>query len=128
MILFLQDDTGKEHPIGYEKSRRNIFNPADDDKGQQEPNGTGVAGTASANGQEPEGIASMGRRARRQSFATTSESATNQTCARLGCTKQPRFDSVFCSDSCGVSELERDLLHSLLYAGDIHPALLRAYA
>ena len=46
-------------------------------------------------------------------------------CLNRGCRRRPRFDSVFCSDSCGVAALERDLLHSFEYASDIHPSLLR---
>ena len=46
-------------------------------------------------------------------------------CARNGCTKSPRFDSLFCSDSCGVSALESDLLRTFQYASDIHPSMLR---
>jgi len=47
-------------------------------------------------------------------------------CARQGCKKHPRFDSIFCSDACGVSELEFDLLRSLQYASEAHPSVLRS--
>jgi hypothetical protein len=47
-------------------------------------------------------------------------------CARQGCKRKPRFDSIFCSDSCGVAAIEVDLLRSFEYANDIHPALLRS--
>jgi hypothetical protein len=47
-------------------------------------------------------------------------------CARAGCVNRPRFDSMFCSDSCGVSALELDLLRSFQEGGDIHPSILRS--
>lgn len=46
-------------------------------------------------------------------------------CARPTCSKRPRHDSSFCSDACGISVLEQDLLHSLEYSEDIHPSQLR---
>ncbi len=46
-------------------------------------------------------------------------------CSRSGCMKIPRFDSVFCSDACGVSALESDLLRTFYYSSDIHPSSLR---
>jgi hypothetical protein len=32
---------------------------------------------------------------------------------------------LFCSDACGVSELERDLLRAMYIAGELHPSLMR---
>lgn len=120
MILFLQNDSRRQHPIGFEQRRRNIFDPKDDetpqsnqkvdpDKGEDEGE-TGVV---------------IGRRASNRRHAN-SRSADTQVCARTGCQRKPRFDSVFCSDACGVSSLETDLLRAFRYAGDIHPALLRS--
>ena len=51
--------------------------------------------------------------------------ATVRRCARLNCAMKPRFDSIFCSDACGVSALESDLLQTLEYANVIHPSFLR---
>ena len=48
------------------------------------------------------------------------------TCSRQGCNIKSRFDSVFCSDSCGVSTMETDLLKTLQYADKLHPSLLRS--
>jgi hypothetical protein len=36
-----------------------------------------------------------------------------------------RFDSAFCSDACGVSVLESDLMQTLFDASEIHPSVLR---
>merc|ERR1712216_769807 len=46
-------------------------------------------------------------------------------CARIGCSRPNRFDSRFCSDACGVSVLELDLLRTFQDASDIHPSVLR---
>lgn len=46
-------------------------------------------------------------------------------CIRPGCELSPRFDSLFCSDACGVSTLELDLLKSFEYTNWIHPFQLR---
>ncbi len=47
------------------------------------------------------------------------------TCARASCGRLPRYDSSFCSDACGVSQLERDLLDALEYSEEVHPSQLR---
>jgi hypothetical protein len=47
------------------------------------------------------------------------------TCARASCDRLPRYDSLFCSDACGVSQLERDLLDALEYSEEVHPSQLR---
>mmetsp|Transcript_1548 Transcript_1548/g.2480 ORF Transcript_1548/g.2480 Transcript_1548/m.2480 type:complete len:1222 (-) Transcript_1548:234-3899(-) len=57
--------------------------------------------------------------------ADEQEEQPTNCCARPSCTKKPRFDSVYCSDGCGVSTLEKHLLRSLEYAEDVHPSLLR---
>ena len=46
-------------------------------------------------------------------------------CARPLCRRKSRHDSIFCSDACGVTVLELDLLHSLQYSEDMHPSQLR---
>ena len=46
-------------------------------------------------------------------------------CKRSGCQMAPRFDSLFCSDGCGVSTMEFDLLHSFEYTNSMHPFQLR---
>jgi len=46
-------------------------------------------------------------------------------CIRSGCQRKPRFDSKFCSDACGVSSCEQNLLRSLEIANGMHPSQLR---
>jgi hypothetical protein len=46
-------------------------------------------------------------------------------CSRTGCTEYPRFDSLFCSDGCGILAMETDLLRSFQDAGELHPSVLR---
>ena len=55
-----------------------------------------------------------------------SEGPPKSCCVRIGCDREPRFDSLFCSDACGVSALETDLMWSLEYADMMHPSLLRS--
>mmetsp|Transcript_31680 Transcript_31680/g.46113 ORF Transcript_31680/g.46113 Transcript_31680/m.46113 type:complete len:607 (-) Transcript_31680:138-1958(-) len=57
--------------------------------------------------------------------AEEQEERPTNCCARPYCMKKPRFDSVYCSDGCGISTLEKHLLRSLEYAEDVHPSLLR---
>jgi hypothetical protein len=47
-------------------------------------------------------------------------------CVRKGCTRHRRFDSLFCSDACGVSVIETDVMESLFEVGEIHPCILRS--
>lgn len=109
MMLFLQNDTSKLHPAGFEITRRNIFDPEDDPVQDFEHNGFAkLAPGTSWGAAEKDG-----------------ENNNCQVCARKGCNRRPRFESVFCSDSCGVSTLELDLLRSLQYATKLHPSVLR---
>ena len=124
MMVFLQNDINREFPIGYEQRRRNLFDPAED-----------LSDLRSS----PDGVTDMldnaeflaGRRAPVRKACIERQNDTIfpspgvQQCVRAGCVMQPRFDSMFCSDACGVAALEADLLRSLQYANDIHPAHLR---
>ena len=47
-------------------------------------------------------------------------------CVRPHCTNHQRFDSRFCSEACGVSTLELDLMQTLEYAAEMHPSVLRS--
>lgn len=124
MIQFLENDTRKKAPAGYEKQLRNLFDPDDD---EHPANGDDLV---TAPSQETQGeeipLRSIGRkppvRRHTNGYGSKSEEAV---CARIGCCKKPRFDSLFCSDSCGVSELERDLLRALYIAGELHPSMMR---
>mmetsp|Transcript_12609 Transcript_12609/g.30520 ORF Transcript_12609/g.30520 Transcript_12609/m.30520 type:complete len:885 (-) Transcript_12609:951-3605(-) len=55
----------------------------------------------------------------------TETETTSSCCQRQGCTNKLRFDSLFCSDACGVKVAETDLLRTLYYVSEIHPSVLR---
>lgn len=123
MLLFLQQDTGKERPVGFERPRRNLFDPEDDHA------------TCVPNYEPQQETESHGSNDRHDDDAEDSyddeedcnrNERKRRACARSGCHDKPRFDSIFCSDSCGVSALEFDLLRAMEYGGDIHPSLLRS--
>jgi hypothetical protein len=126
MMLFLLQDTLREYPIGFEKRRRNLFDPAEDD------------GTPDSTNEKSEGTESPStptESALGEADAVSGEAETNDdeskimkrnnVCSRSDCSQKRRFDSLFCSDACGVSALESDLLRTFQYASDIHPSLLR---
>jgi len=104
MMLFLQNDTSKLHPAGFEVPRRNIFDPEEDpiDVFSEEGSSMDVL-----------------------DLPGSKTGKSDVICARMDCDKRSRFDSIFCSDSCGVSTLEKDLLHSLQFAANLHPSVLR---
>lgn len=128
MVLFLKSDTEKSHPVGYENLRRNIFDPEEDpapavviedlksESTMSDDDSNKIKGVeALINGCEKE-----------VSDGHSKPEGESTVCARAGCQRKPRFDSAFCSDSCGVNALETDLLHSLKYAQDLHPSVLRS--
>jgi hypothetical protein len=112
MLLFLMRDTSRESPAGFENQRRNFFDPAEDP-----PILTNRAVGDEDAKAELQGEACDGSNAN----VTPSYSC----CAAQFCGNKPRFDSVFCSDGCGVKTMELDLLRSFQDASDIHPAVLR---
>lgn len=124
MMLFLLQDTLRKHPVGFEKRRKNIFDPADDDISQQGEDNEESEDAAKMYSEESN---ERNRKEETDSEAGKGEDTTNMdaVCARVGCGTKRRFDSLFCSDSCGVSSLEKDLLRTFQYASDIHPSLLR---
>jgi hypothetical protein len=129
MMLFLLQDTMREYPVGFEARRRNIFDPEEDEMPCEaidsdtphspESPPDEADKTAPVDGGDLDNVseADDDDAARRKKEPTV--------CSRNGCAKKPRFDSLFCSDSCGVSSLESDLLRTFQYASDIHPSLLR---
>jgi hypothetical protein len=128
MIQFLQNDCRKEDPAGYEKHLRNLFDPDDDERPNQK-----FDDVASAPSQEEETLQGLvGRKppANPTRLGEGTETGSQQTedtvCARSGCCKKPRFDSMFCSDSCGILELEGDLLRAMYVAEEMHPSLMRS--
>ena len=132
MTQFLEHDSRKEYPAGYGKHLRNLFDPDDDERRAQECD---LACAPSQENQEefdiePHQGMMVGRKPP-ASLAARLEvdeagSQEEMICGRKGCYKKPRFDSVFCSDSCGVSALERDLLRAMYVAEEMHPSLMRA--
>lgn len=131
MMQFLQQDSWKEHPAGFEQHLRNLFDPGDDTHVQ---NGRDIESASSTelrvtdDEEEPGDRTSLvGRRPPTQLVEKFDEDsqAEESTCARDGCCRKHRFDSMFCSDSCGVSALELDLFRVLEVAGEMHPSLMR---
>eukprot|EP00934_Nitzschia_sp_Nitz4_P008456 Nitzschia sp. Nitz4//scaffold81_size91200//51716//54214//NITZ4_004988-RA/size91200-snap-gene-0.31-mRNA-1//-1//CDS//3329558716//8446//frame0 len=129
MMLFLLQDTMKEHPIGFEKQRRNIFDP--EEGGMPSDPADNADGDPSARGMEVD-IGALAENSARldqyqeELYAEEDSPPKATACARQGCTQKPRFDSMFCSDSCGVACLESDLLRTFQYTSDMHPSLLRS--
>ena len=129
MILFLQQDTDREKPVGYEIERTNIFDPEDDLIPVPDPSdcSSDDAERMVDDAEGDDDVEMVTDRA--DSVAGTSDSQLrnqNLTCAAARCVRKPRFDSIFCSDGCGVCALELDLMHAFQYANDIHPSLLRS--
>jgi hypothetical protein len=108
MLLFLLRDVERKAPVGFEREPTNIFDPASDTLNSVQ-------------------AADDGERTEITSGDEASETvASTETCVRVGCDHKPRFDSLFCSDACGVSCLEADLMRSFFDAYSIHPSLVRA--
>jgi hypothetical protein len=120
MLLFLLQDSEREHPVGFENHRRNIFDPEEDDMPVVD---TGIEPPPLA--KEQAAVESTVGGDEAEEDEEDEREKIPSTCSRHGCMRSPRFDSSFCSDSCGVSALEADLLRTFQYASDIHPSLLR---
>ena len=127
ILLFLMRDTMREHPCGFEhhERHRNIFDPEEDIALGQPIQALAVDGKNGNGAPECE-------KEETETGAENSDGEPKQQpqrgsplCAREGCSRKPRFDSLFCSDSCGVSALELDLLRSYQESSDIHPSVLR---
>ena len=107
MLHFLMRDTAREKPVGYDRQLSNIFDlevPSRADKKK----------------------ANVEEEAKLDVDIDESESpASAPCCARKGCREKPRFDSLFCTDACGVSALESDLMQTIFEASEIHPSVLR---
>ena len=143
MTLFLRNDLRKPNPAGFENPRRNIFDAEDDLIGMTNPEVSDSNGAAtrtsnlnSTSKSQSGGMDTvklgrngcLGNRTGRKPAILSKEGKTDDkdvTCRRQGCSQKPRFDSIFCSDSCGVLTVEADLLQTLEYASEIHPTSLR---
>jgi len=152
MMLFLQSDTSKLHPAGFEFPRRNIFEPKEDPANDHEQTDSAKSlesfdkihsdlkakrASCSADIIKEEDARSSGMKeltinstdeniAKHRRDEHASKTRSYCACYLQGCDKKSRFDSIFCSDSCGVSTLETDVLRSLQYADKLHPSLLRS--
>ena len=100
MILFLQRDSSRAIPAGFENTTQNFFDPDTPPRDGEDDNAN-----------DGDDSSSIG-----------SEEAC--VCSREGCSKRARFDSMFCSDGCGVSVAEADLLKSMELASTLHPSAL----
>ena len=124
MMLFLLQDTLRKDPVGFENRRRNIFDPEEDAAPRN--NSLSSDSPKSTRDNKIEGKnASEESESKSKRKTEDSEKKENLICSRHGCTRKPRFDSLFCSDSCGLSALESDLLRTFQYSSDIHPSMLR---
>ncbi|KAI2501869.1 hypothetical protein MHU86_12561 [Fragilaria crotonensis] len=131
MLLFLEQDTSKDKPVGYERRFVNIFDPEDDlipssdDVESEAANDDGIVGEKTNSEEGDDSDLAMGRRLSTRKLSGVSQKGNSTKCASQRCSCKPRFDSIFCSNACGVASLELDLLHAFKYANDIHPTLLR---
>jgi hypothetical protein len=131
MRLFLHNDVQRETPVGYESRRMNILDPEtssiesdDDDEVSNANSDSDDKDDDKNNSQEDEDTAMNSEESEdAESMVTPVE---NLVCASPSCSRKPRFDSLFCSDACGVHMSEIDLLLTLQCAEDIHPSLLRS--
>jgi hypothetical protein len=114
MLVFLVRDTQRATPIGFENPRVNIFDPADDNE---------LMDMADFDAEQ----SSETEQSQRQSPTNhASETNNSRKCVRPDCSRNRRFDSVFCSDACGVNVLSHDLLLSFYESIEIHPSVLRS--
>ena len=144
MILFLQRDTLKSKPVGYESCRRNFFDveevhdTIDDDsftsdiislkskeviRGSLLKKVSGPSSPKCVNLEKSEYDAdskSCSTTTGLQDLNHTRNKSSKSNCAREGCSNKLRFDSLFCSDACGISAQEVDLLRSLQYAQELY--------
>ena len=124
MMLFLLQDTLRADPVGFEKHKRNIFDPADDEVSQSSSRNKLSNDEENLASDESNKVTDDDETDGDENSEET-DKAEDDVCARNGCKTKRRFDSLFCSDSCGVSALEKDLLRTFQYASDFHPSLLR---
>jgi hypothetical protein len=124
MLLFLMRDTAKQHPVGFEGRRVNIFDPADEIIRMEDAGVHKTPEHSPTNGSAPNG-GNGGNGGNDGGTEGKEGECENEICVRPGCCFKPRFDSLFCSDSCGISVLETDLLRTFQDASDIHPSVLR---
>jgi hypothetical protein len=126
MLLFLLQDTLKDKPVGFENDRRNLFDPEDDFNKGEDDDDDNLDIHEDLNGKNESMVIKHRQAGIHETGEGEDECRTDTfVCARKGCLKKPRFDSMFCSDACGVSALESDLLRTFNYVSDIHPSTFR---
>lgn len=135
MMNFLLRDTSRDVPIGYANQPKNLFDPEVDfnapvalRKLTTSAAKTDVGQTGKETGDKETSYVSVaveGDSPAENETCDESSSQLQSCCARSGCSRTPRFDSLFCSDGCGVSAIESDLLLSFQDAGELHPSVLR---
>jgi hypothetical protein len=170
MVLFLERDTSRKVPIGFEDIRKtNIFDPLDNTempfiessssrnikKKRKEPSldidqefatideaiqggplteepfifdekGASESIDITLDGKENAAlhtgrivrqglkVSSIGQENGKQDSIPLVTQPSGDKCIRSCCSENRRFDSLFCSDGCGVASMESDLLRSLL--------------
>jgi hypothetical protein len=128
MLVFLQRDTSKEKPAGFEEETRNFFDPADDCDIDTEPPMLSVASdvvTPMKNDKKLNDEDDIDVVSAESGTSPSFGNPGKMECVRIGCEGRRRYDSRFCSDACGVSTLETSLLRALQDASDLHPSVLR---
>ena len=125
MLLFLQRDSARTVPAGFENTIFNFFDPdtpgvEDNDDADYASSVDTDVGCESNNGEPHSADGSDGNTSKDEGKATPKTCA----CSRKGCNVRARFDSMFCSDGCGVSVAEGDLLKSMELAATLHPSAL----
>ena len=111
MILFLQRDSTRDIPAGFEDTASNFFDPDTPGVGDDD---------------DPEGSSDNKDKDKDKDKDKEGKGKPKvPTCSRAGCDKRARFDSMFCSDGCGVSVAESDILKSMeLASATLHPSAL----
>jgi len=112
MLLFLMRDTKKPLPAGFDDEKKNLFDPC-----------------YTENEFDSMGYTSLGRKSEKDINLNSdfTEEKKRAVCKKSGCNNTARFDSLFCSDGCGVHMLEVDLLRAFYESNDIHPSVLRSH-
>lgn len=123
MIAFLMEDTLKKAPAGFEEKHCNIFDPEDDQD-------TETVEDVSEKHDETLSILNDKPESSKNSIEATDNEVHEKNhghsiCQRNDCNQTSRFDSIFCSDACGLVVMEKDLLRTIFYCSDIHPSALR---
>lgn len=124
MAVFLMQDTLKNAPAGFEKNLLNMFDP-EDDKEDEENDAVKLLHKRSPSFPDKKEKSITSQKLPGEEDETSPTRIKYSLCIRKGCAKKSRFDSSFCSDACGVSSLESDLLRTFFYSSDIHPSSLR---